>query len=766
MKAAFPPWVPPSHRTAPPHIQVLRILAMVPWAFVGFEAVVHSSAEFRFPVRRLFPLLLAAVLISALTYLLLLVLPLLALPEGYATWKDYIAALPELYGIDAMPVFSAVRRALGPLGIAIIGAAMLSGQLTAIFATFIAVSRLIHAMAENNTVPAWFGKCNSEGTPSNAVIFVMCLSLPVPFLGRTVIGWPVDISNLGAAIAYAYTSAAAFALVKRENPTGSFGAKFAGIFGIAMSAVFTLLMIVPNYLSGSSLSTESYLLLAIWCFIGFVIYRYAFHKDKQDQFGHSIVVWISVLIVIFASSLMWFRLAVCDSAEEAFGGLVGRRITYEAIAFRITHVSIDMQIKSLVELCLLLSSLGIMLNLFSILRKRERNLMTEKLKAEESANKSKSYFFSTVSHDIRTPLNAIIGFSQMLKMGFKTDAEREQALESILSSGKTLLYLINDALDFSKLEDGRLEIIPAPTDCPSLLRDILESCRSGNKNPDIEYRNRIDEMPALMVDAKRVRQVIFNILDNAAKFTHDGFVEVRATFEKQQDGDTGTLRIEVEDTGCGIGKEDLKRITSPYVQVEAKQARHGGTGLGLTICQQLAYAMGGDLAIESELGKGSTFTLILPNVKITALAPEEKPAATTEEKLEEANPKLPQPQDAAAPRRILIVDDQKMNLMVLKAMLKKLGSFDVVMATNGQEALDILNASADAPFDCILTDMWMPTMDGEGLVRAIRADSKLASLPVYVVTADVEMQGRFQEIGFDGILLKPVTVEKIKSIIG
>ena len=249
-------------------------------------------------------------------------------------------------------------------------------------------------------------------------------------------------------------------------------------------------------------------------------------------------------------------------------------------------------------------------------------------------------------------------------------------------------------------------------------------------------------------------------------------------FFKPEDSDAGTLRIEVEDTGCGIGKEDLKRIASPYVQVLSEAARHGGTGLGLAICKQLANAMGGELAIMSSLGRGSTFAVTIPEVKVTDAAPDEEPKPTPPAKpVEPAETALPDEAlalDAATPppegpkasaKRILIVDDQKMNLTVLRAMLKKLGDFDVAMASNGAEAIKALKAAASAPFDMVLTDMWMPELDGEGLVKAIRADKELASTPVYVVTADVEMIKKSESVGFTGILLKPITVGKLNSIL-
>jgi signal transduction histidine kinase len=760
--------------SGPAWLQILRIFAIVPWAFVGFEAVVQSSSEFRFPIKRTFALLLTAILLSALIYILLVLLPVLALPEGYSNWKEYIDMLPHLDGIVAMPVFAAAQKALGPLGVSVIGGSMLSAQLTALFATYIALSRLLRAMSDDEMLPAWLGRCNREGTPVNAVLCLMCISLPVPFLGRTVIGWPVDLSNFGAAIAYGYTSAAVIALVRKDPSGGRPSEKAAGILGLTMAVIFSLLMLVPNYLSGSSLSTESYLLLALWCFIGFVIYRRDFISDSHNRFGHAVVVWVAVIIVIFFSSLMWFRLAVCDSAENAFEDLVGKTVTREAALSSISHVNGDMLFKSIVELGILIASLSIILNLISILHRREDNLIVEKLKAEESASQSKSYFFSTISHDIRTPLNAIIGYSQMLKMGFKLEEDREQALNSIIASGKSLIHLIDDAIVFAKLEDGQLEFERKPTDCARMLVKFVDAFRRARQLQNVELRCRTADMPTLLIDPKRVRQILFNLLDNAAKFTQQGFVEVRASFERTSEGGTGTLRFEVEDTGCGISEKDLKRITSPYVQVDAKQARHGGTGIGLAVCLKLTDAMGGALSIFSELGKGSTFTVTINNVEISDAAPVEDdepdpvPNATAANlpRLEPAaGGKAETPLPDTAPKRILIADDQKVNLMVLKTMLKKLGHGDVVLARDGQEALNILTSS-ETSFDLVLTDMWMPVMDGEGLVNAIRADAKLASMPVHVVTADTEMKGKYSEIGFNGILLKPVTVEKLREIIG
>ena len=364
-------------------------------------------------------------------------------------------------------------------------------------------------------------------------------------------------------------------------------------------------------------------------------------------------------------------------------------------------------------------TMAIMFTLFTIVRRRERRLEHEKTMA-------KSYFFSTVSHDIRTPLNAIVGFSEMLKAGFETEAEREQALDSIIVSGRTLLGLINDVLDLSKLESGKMQIALEPTDCPRLLHDVMDAFRISGRKPGLELRCEIGEMPALMLDPQRLRQIVFNLVGNAVKFTDKGHVTLRANYVRMKDAEGGAFRLSVEDTGCGIAEEDQKRICAAYVQVGAKLARNGGTGLGLAICNQLVKAMGGELKVTSAPGKGSTFEIVLPGVRTTVMAKDPAPAAPDKAPVASSRPV----------HRILLV---------------------------GQEALKALKESGAKPYDLVLTDMWMPNLDGEGLVKDIRANSALSSLRVLVVTADVEIRDKAAEMGFDGILMKPITTAALEQ---
>ena len=380
--------------------------------------------------------------------------------------------------------------------------------------------------------------------------------------------------------------------------------------------------------------------------------------------------------------------------------------------------------------------------------------MNEQLKEERDksikAEKAKSYFFSTVSHDIRTPLNAIIGFSEMLQLGIDDPEEKERALDAIITSGHTLLELINDVLDLSKLEAGKMELHPCPTDVGGLIAKVTTSFETATARSSLQLLTDVQKMPFLKLDPQRIRQILFNLIGNAVKFTTKGSVTVRASYVD------GEFALSVTDTGCGISKENMEKLMSPYVRLQIHE-NTVGTGLGLAICKQLAQQMNGRLEIASEVGKGSTFTLRVPNV--VAISDQESEAYVCELSHKK-------PVDLAVTiteKRILIVDDQKLNQRILCTMMNRLGFNKVLAAGNGKEALDVLAEVGNV--DIVLTDMSMPVMDGEGLVREIRKSPTLATIPVYVITADVEMQGEYKEKGFDKMLIKPITLDKLKALL-
>ena len=740
-----------------PISQILGVLMITPWLFVGIESISSMSAEFNFPVRRSCGIMAAAIVATVAAYVAALLIPVLASGGGEAGWSAAIASS----GDANARAFDLVKGTLGGAGTAALGLALGGALFTNLVGNTVVASRLLAAMADDGAMPRWLGRKDGALSARNAIFVIALIAVATSALGQTVIEVIVDIAIVGTAVAYAYTSGATFKMARAEGDRVSAAT---GLVGLVFSAAIAFVFLLPVF--SATMGTVSYLVLVLWCIAGLVFFLLIFRREGSRRFGRSSVVWVSLFLVILVLSHLWTRQTAGEAMRDAYEDIAKSHDSAcrrnspdgapptcgmswkEDLRRDLGVVRSTIIRNSVVQSGLNVLAIALMIAVYVILRRRELDMEREKAKA-------KSFFFSTVSHDIRTPLNAIIGFSEMLKSGFSTEEERVQAVDSIIASGKTLLGLVNDVLDLSKLESGKMEILPEPTDCAKLLREVADAFRVASAKSGVEVRCRADAMPALMLDPQRLRQIAFNLVGNAVKFTQKGFVEVRASFSE------GTLSLAVEDTGCGISEEDLGRIGSAYVQVGSKMSRNGGTGLGLAICRQLATAMGGRIDVVSKLGKGSTFTVTIPGVKVVESGGVKSGGVKSGGVEELTHPLTHSPthplNNSPTCLRILIVDDSKMNIMVLKAQLKNLGQFEVASAGDGQEALELLRSKGANSFDLVLTDMWMPRMDGEGLVKAIRADPLLSGLRVVVVTADVEFRAKFDAVGFDDLLLKPVT---------
>ena len=371
-----------------------------------------------------------------------------------------------------------------------------------------------------------------------------------------------------------------------------------------------------------------------------------------------------------------------------------------------------------------------------------------------AAEKARSMFFSIVSHDIRTPLNAILGYSELLKYGVKSQAERDEALESICASGTTLLQLVNDVLDLAKMDAGKMTLRPEPMKLSKLTDDVFASFRLDAAKKGLELVNRTEAVPAVIMDEHRLRQILFNLIGNAVKFTDSGTVTVAASYSGT------TLDVSVSDTGCGIAPEMLTRILDPFVQVEDASHmadRAIGTGLGLSICRSLVEVMGGELVVQSELGKGSTFTAHIPGVAATDRKDKDAVQGATAQK-PAALKKMP--------RHVLVVDDSPVNRSVLTAFLKRAGVVNIDQAADGEEGLAELCSAINAgnPHDFVFSDFWMPNMNGIEFVEKLRADPRFSRLPVFALTADTETHNDERTKLFSGIILKPMTYAKLIEV--
>jgi adenylate cyclase len=373
----------------------------------------------------------------------------------------------------------------------------------------------------------------------------------------------------------------------------------------------------------------------------------------------------------------------------------------------------------------------------------------EKGRLLESASQHKSQFLASMSHELRTPLNAIIGLTDMLVNNaprFGTEKALEP-LRRVHRAGTHLLGLINQVLDLSKIEAGKLELNLEKINVPLLVNEVVDTARAlAEQNKNILEVDCPRDLPPIEVDAMRLRQILLNLLSNACKFTKQGQVTLRVAAVSQ--GERRLLEFSVADTGIGMTPEQMARLFEEFSQADATTARqYGGTGLGLAITRRLCQMMGGDVTVTSEPNKGSTFTARLP-LSISAVA-EIVPGLTSEQT-------LPKPGEAC----VLVIDDDQTARDLIADYLREAG-FAVITAGGGREGLK--RASEYRPI-AITLDVMMPDMDGWGVLTALRTDLELPNIPVVIVSIlDEHRQG--MALGAAGYLTKPIERDKLVDLV-
>ena len=372
--------------------------------------------------------------------------------------------------------------------------------------------------------------------------------------------------------------------------------------------------------------------------------------------------------------------------------------------------------------------------------------ITQRKRVEEveRANKAKSEFLSRVSHELRTPLNAILGFGQLLERQNPTETQRPR-IRHILSAGKHLLGLINEVLDISRIESGRMQLSLEPVCAADALTEALDLMRplAAQRSVQLSTLASFDNSVFVLADRQRFKQVLLNLLANAVKYTPvSGTVRVSHNANGDQN-----VRIVVHDTGPGIPNEKLERLFTPFERLGAEQSNVEGTGLGLALSQRLMQAMGGSIGVESTVGKGSTFWLELPRTK----SPLQKLS------LREINGDGRGARSKSANRKILYIEDNLSNLTLIEQMLEERPEIELLTAMQGKLGLDL--ARQHSP-DLILLDVHLPDLDGREVISELKSSDTTRDIPVVVISADATTRqiDRLVTAGADAYLTKPLDV--------
>ena len=741
----------------------LEIIALAPWAFVGFESVSHSAAEFRFPVKKTLSVLVAAVITAALAYIMTTILAASVLPErAYTTWYAYVINLKSMFGMKSLPTFFAVQSLLGESGLLLIGVTVLGAIFTGILGNCVAASRLLYSMAEDRMLPSWFGRLNDNGVPRNAVLFIMALSCLIPFLGRTAVAWIVDVTTIGATIVYGYTCYTAYLCAKREN---SLTYKITGLTGMVVAILFSV------YLFDDSLSVESYLMFVLWSVLGSLLFLVLLRNDREARLGKATQVWLWLVSLITIASTIWVRQEFQIAAEHAmetinlfnttklrsFGVVMDFQQWQEYRDFFTNEIKVDLVATLNRNMVLFFfMTMIVMLILFMVFRlilNRERETEWKKLEAERST-RAKSTFLSNMSHDIRTPMNAIIGYTMLARKEENMSPKTAEYLTKIETSSQHLLALINDVLDMSRIESGKIDLEPKKTNLVKTMNEVHDMFLTQMETKGLHYTVSAVDITnkTVMCDVSRLNRILLNLISNAYKFTPQGGnigVTLRQT---GADAETGFYELRVKDTGMGMSREFAARVFEAYERERTTAVDSiQGTGLGMAITKSLVNLMGGTIAVETEQGKGTEFIIRVG----FPLAAEEPEAETDEES------KVVKQQADFRNKRMLLVEDNVINREIAQMILMELG-FKVETAEDGKIGLDKVAASAPGYYDGVLMDIQMPVMNGYESTKAIRAlpDPELSRIPIIAMTANAFAEDiqHVLDVGMNGHIAKPINI--------
>ena len=710
---------------------ISSLVILMPWAFAGFEVVSFDTAHFTFAPRKISLIVVLAIVAAGLSYMLMTLVSITSLPTGFNTWQEYIAGLDTLKGIESVGPFYAAQSFLGTPGLVIAVITALSAILTGIIGGYRAMLRVLSTMAEDQILSARFKETRYS------IIFIMTLSVLISLLGRNTLTWFVDLTSFGAIVAYGYTCASAFKLARIENNRRIV---LLAALGTVISIIFALVQLVPRIALLEAMGSEAFLLLSLWCLLGFVFYWRTVQRSELIGHNGMSISGTALFALLVYSAILW----------------LGKLIYAQESTAKMRPVLIR---GGVVLLLIVFVGLVVMLYIQNLVRQKTEKAEREKIRAVEGSL-AKSQFLFNMSHDIRTPMNAIIGYTNLALDESSPEAVHDY-LEKISLSSQHLLSLINDILEMSRIESGRVELQYEPADLRAIFDDTHDLFAEQMRQKQLTFSVHADRVRHRYVwcDEKNLNRVLLNIISNAYKFTDEGgtVTVTLAEVGTQSDG-YATYEIRVQDNGIGMSQEFVERMFTAFER-ERTSTDSGveGTGLGLAITKSIVDLMGGTIDVLTTPGNGTQIIMQL-TLRI----------ATEQDVLEAQHddvPVLEEPIDFST-KRLLLVEDNEINMEIAVMILEQQG-FMIETAVNGQIAVDMVSAHDAGYYDAILMDIQMPIMDGLEATRTIRAmdDSGRANVPILAMTANAfkEDEEASREAGMNAHIAKPIDVDVLMS---
>ena len=707
---------------------VFSLVIMAPWAFVGFEVTALETAHFKFPIKRSRQIIILSILTAGFAYIAMALISVASVPDGFSTWQEYFSALDGLKGIASVPTFQAAKSRMGTAGLAVMTVTAAAAILTGIIGGYRATTRVLSTMAEDRILSEKFSRT------TYSILFIMVLSILLSLLGRNTLNWFVDLTSFGAIVGFGYTSAAAYKIARTENNRKTM---VTGLSGTLISVAFVIVQLVPRLAAMEAMGSEAFLLLSLWCLLGFVFYwRTVVHSSLAQYSGMS-TSGVALFALLIYSAQMWLakHLAAGQTAEAMRHSLTWGGVLLMLIVF---------------------VGLAVMLYVQNVVREKHEAAEREKIHAVESSL-AKSQFLFNMSHDIRTPMNAILGYTNLARK--ETDLTQIYGyLDKIEGSSQHLLALINDILEMSRIESGTIELEYVPVDLCAVFDGMRDLFAEQMKQKNMDFRVHTGQVQDRYVwcDRKNLNRVLLNVLSNAYKFTPEGGT-ITATLWESGVGENGygSYEMRVQDTGIGMSREFAEKMFNAFER-ERTSTVSGveGTGLGMSITKSIVDLMGGTIEVMTAPGSGTTII-----IRLKFKLAEEKDVPGTGRAGDEVSAENPEVDFKT--KRMLLVEDNPINMEIARMILEQAG-VTVESAENGQIALEMVTASQPGYYDAILMDIQMPVMDGYEATRAIRSlkNPALAKIPILAMTANAFKEDELaaKEAGMQAHIAKPIDI--------